>query len=55
MGNPTVINYIDISGEDVLFDDLPPEKKAQIAEIIQDRMMNAIGYRRKMAAGSCKN
>lgn len=44
-----IINYIEISGEEVLFDSLPEEKRRSIAEAIQDRMMSTAGYRRKTA------
>lgn len=44
-----IINYIDINGEDVPIETLPEEKRKKIAEMIQDRMMATVGFRRKHA------
>jgi hypothetical protein len=49
LGEIKVVNYIDIGGEDILFDSLPEDKQRKVAEAIQDRVMNAAGYRRKTA------
>ena len=44
-----IINYIDINGEDVPIETLPEEKRKKIAEMIPDRMMATVGFRRKHA------
>ncbi len=49
MGEPKIINYIEVEGEDVLFDSLPEDERKSKAEEIQIRMMSAAGYRRKPA------
>lgn len=43
---PIIENYIEINGKDVLMDSLPEEKRREIAVIIQDRMMESIGFKR---------
>ena len=40
-------NYIEIDGKDVPIKDLPEEERAKIAEKIQDRIMFAMGFKRK--------
>ena len=42
-------NYIDFSGQDILMDSLPEEKRREIAELIQEHMMIPVGYRRTTA------
>lgn len=49
MGEPKIINYIEVEGEDVLFGSLPEDERKSKAEEIQIRMMNVAGYRRKPA------
>lgn len=49
MDKPKIVNYIDIDGEDVLFESISEEQRKKAVEIIQDRIMNAVGYRRKTA------
>lgn len=44
-----IMNYIDIDGENVPMESLEEEKRKKIAELIQDRIMSAAGYRRKTA------
>lgn len=39
-----IVNYINIAGEVMLWDDLPEEKKKKIAEELQVRMMTSAGY-----------
>ena len=39
-------NYIDFSGHDIPMDSLPEEKRREIAELMQERMMIPAGYRR---------
>lgn len=46
---PIIVNYIEISGETFLFDSLPEEKKKEVAEKLQDKMMLPIGYKRTPA------
>jgi hypothetical protein len=48
-GVPVISNYIEINGEDVLMDTLSEEKRKQFAVIIQDKMMEAAGYKRNTA------
>ncbi|WP_200801315.1 hypothetical protein [Clostridium sp. Marseille-P2415] len=43
---PIIENYIEINGKDVLMDSLPEEKRREISVIIQDRMMESIGFKR---------
>lgn len=43
---PIIENYIEINGKDVLMDSLPEEERREIALIIQDRMMESIGFKR---------
>lgn len=47
MNDPKIVNYIEIDGEDVLFESLPEEKRREIAEKIQERIMYVAGYKRK--------
>ncbi len=49
MREPVIVNYIEINGEDVPMDSLPPEERRKIAERLQDNLMAAAGYRRKTA------
>lgn len=49
MGEIKIINYINVDGKDVPFESLPEEKRREIAEAIQDKMMALAGYRRKPA------
>ncbi len=44
---PKIINYIEINGKEVLFDDLPEEQRKQISQALLDNFMAALGYRRK--------
>lgn len=44
-----IINYAAMSGETACWDDLPEEKRRQIAETIQDTLMYAAGYQRAAA------
>lgn len=46
---PTIVNYIDINGEEYEFDSLPAEKKEEISQLLRDRFMRAAGYKRKTA------
>lgn len=48
MGKEAVIeNYIEIDGQDILIDSLSEEERKKIGSLIQDRMMERAGYRRK--------
>lgn len=49
MDKPTIVNYIDINGEDVLFESISEDQRKKAVEVIQDRIMHAVGYRRKTA------
>lgn len=51
---PVIENYIEIEGQDILIDSLPDEKRKRISLLIQDRLMEAAGYRRKTAFGGKK-
>ena len=42
-----IINSIEIDGRDVPFESLPKEKRKELAELIQDRIMSMAGYKRK--------
>lgn len=44
-----IINKVVIDGEEILWEDLPPEKQRKVAEAIQDTMMSHAGYRRATA------
>lgn len=44
-----IINYIEVSGECMLFDELPEESKRDIVEAMQERAMSIAGYKRKTA------
>lgn len=47
MSESNITNYIEIDGKDVLFDSLPIEKRKELSEKIQDKMMFPLGFRRK--------
>ena len=47
---PRMENYIEINGNDVLMNSLPEELRHEIALIIQDKMMESIGFERKAAS-----
>lgn len=51
MREMVIMNYIDIDGENVPMESLEEEKRKKIAELIQDRIMSAAGYRRKPPDG----
>ncbi len=42
-----IVNHIDFAGECVPMEKLPEEKKVQIRELLQERMMVPAGYKRK--------
>lgn len=44
-----IINYVVMSGETILWDDLPEEKRRKVAEALQDTIMYSAGYRRTTA------
>lgn len=46
---PKIINYIEIDGKEILFDDLPEEKQREISQTLMDNFMNGLGYRRNTA------
>lgn len=48
---PIIENYIEINGKDVLMDSLPEEKRREIAQMLQDKMMESIGFQRRSAPG----
>jgi len=48
---PVIENFIEIDGKDVLIDSLPVKERERIGILIQDRMMELVGYRRKNASG----
>lgn len=50
MKDITIINHIEIDGKEYLWDDLPEERRRELSVILQDRMMMAIGFRRKQPA-----
>ncbi len=44
-----IVNKIEIDGKpEVLFDSIPDAEKKRIVLIMSERIMNPIGYRRKM-------
>ena len=49
MPEVTIVNYIDIGDETFLLDSLTEDKLNCVREIIQERMMEPIGYKRKTA------
>ena len=40
-------NYVETNGKVYLMDDLPPEELRRVSELIQERMMNTVGFKRK--------
>lgn len=46
-----IVNYIEISGQDVRCDSLPKEEMRRIAQAMQDTVMGRLGYRRQKKAG----
>jgi len=47
---PKIENYIEIDGQEILFDSLQEDQKKEIAAIIQDRIMEPLGYIRSTTA-----
>lgn len=47
MKSPEIVNIIDIGDKEYEFDTLSDERKEEISLLIQDRIMEAAGYRRK--------
>ena len=47
MNGVTIENYVEINGKVYLMDDLPPEELRRVSELIQERMMNTVGFKRK--------
>jgi len=43
---PVIENYIEINGKTILIDSLPKEKREEIAEVLQDKFMESMGYQR---------
>jgi hypothetical protein len=48
---PRIENYVEIDGKNVLMDSLPEEKRREIALMIQDKMMESMGFRRITSSG----
>ncbi|WP_349947404.1 hypothetical protein ABFV83_02655 [Lacrimispora sp. BS-2] len=48
---PMIENYVEIDGKNVLMDSLPEEKRKEIALMIQDKMMESMGFRRITSSG----
>lgn len=48
---PVIENFIEIDGKDILIDSLPDEDRKRIGLLIQDRIMELAGYKRKAASG----
>ena len=46
MAEPTIVNYIEISGETFLMEELTGERKRETEILLQERVMEASGYRR---------
>ena len=49
MQEPIIVNYIDIGEETFLLDSLPEEKQRKVRELMQERVMEPIGYKRSTA------
>ena len=47
MKGAIIENYVEINGKVYLMDDLPPEELRRVSELIQERMMNTVGFKRK--------
>ena len=47
MKGVTIENYVEINGKVYLMDYLPPEELRRVSELIQERMMNTVGFKRK--------
>ena len=43
---PVIENYIEINDKTFLIDSLPKEKREKIAEVLQDKFMESMGYQR---------
>ncbi len=41
----SIVNYVEIDGQEVLLEKLSPEKRKEISETIQERFMKAAGYK----------
>jgi hypothetical protein len=48
---PRIENYVEIDGKNVLMDSLPEEKRREIELMIQDKMMESMGFRRITSSG----
>lgn len=46
MEQPRIVNYIEVSGKDVPIASLSDQEKKEIAEMIQNRLMQAMGYKK---------
>ena len=49
MPEPIIVNYIDIGEETFLLDSLADEKSKRVIELMQERLMEPIGYKRNTA------
>lgn len=49
MPEVTIVNYIDIADQTFLFDSLGEEKINRVRELMQERLMEPIGYKRNSA------
>lgn len=46
MEQPRIVNYIEVSGKDVPIASLSDQEKKEIAEMLQNRLMQAMGYKK---------
>lgn len=46
MKKPIIENYIEIEERNLRFDELKEKERKEIAQKLQDKMMNAVGYKR---------
>ena len=50
MEQPRIVNYVEVSGKDVPIESLSDQEKKEIAGMIQDRLMQAMGYKKMQTA-----
>ncbi len=49
MPEAVIVNYIDIGDDTFLFDSLTEEKLNRVRELMQERLMEPIGFKRNTA------
>ena len=44
-----IVNYVEIGGEVLRMSELSKEKAAKVSQILQERFMDPVGYKRRSA------